>query len=281
MAQPKRVLCIMDLSVIGRSSLAVVTPVLAACGVQACPLPTALFSSHTGGLGSPAVHDTSAFGLEALQHYKQENIQFDAVYIGYLRSEQQYQTAAAAQQQYPAAYHVVDPAIGDHGKLYSSITPEMAQHMQHLCQNANLITPNYTESALLLGLPATTQPLSPSLMQQHLEGLAKTGASVIITSVPTPQNTMEIWGCGPGGQNTYAITAYHVPQNYPGTGDLFTAAVTGLVLRGHALQSAAQIAADFVRAAAITTQQNGADARFGVWFEGQLSTLALAANSLN
>lgn len=279
MARPKRVLCVMDLSVIGRSSLAVVAPVLAACGVQACPLPTALFSSHMGGFGAPAVQDTTAFAQSALQHYAGQDILFDAVYIGYLRDETQFDLAFAARQQYPDAYHVVDPAIGDNGKLYSSLSPRMAQQMYQLCRGANLITPNYTESALLLGQPAGTQPISPADMRARLAALAANGSNVLVTSVPTQQQTMEIAGCGPGGENPYAITAYHVPQSYPGTGDLFTSAVTGLVLRGHSLYSAARHAADFVRAAAIATQSGGGDARFGVWFESQLPILALAANS--
>ncbi|MFV0413008.1 MAG: bifunctional hydroxymethylpyrimidine kinase/phosphomethylpyrimidine kinase [Oscillospiraceae bacterium] len=278
MPKPKRVLCMMDLAVAGRSSLAAVLPVLAACGVQACPLPTMLLSTHTGGFGSPAVQQNTEFCEKALAHFKQQGISFDAVYTGYLQGSAQFALAEAAFAQYPDAFKVADPAMGDNGLLYTGLSEQTAAAMVALCEKADLVTPNFTESALLLGLPPLMEPLSRSGMAQRLQALSGARRQVLVTSSPTPEGGMEIWAAAPGGP-PFAIPTYHVPQNYPGTGDLFTAAVTGLVLRGLSLHASTQAAADFVRSAALLTLQQQGEARHGIWFEPFLSTLSLAANS--
>lgn len=279
MARPPRVLCIMDMAGVGRSSLAVVLPVLAACGVQGCPLPTALFSTHTGGFGAPAIQDTAGYAADALRHYTEQQLAFDAIYTGYLLGDAQFEVAEAAQAQWPAAIKVADPAMGDNGEMYRHLTPATTDRMRRLCKAADLITPNYTETALLLGEEPTAAPIARQEMANRMARLADNGKQVLATSVPTPEHTMEIWGCVASGQDMYAITAYHVPQNYPGTGDAFTAAVVGLLVRGLPLRAAAEAAADFVRAAALATLAEEGDARHGVWFEGQLAMLTLTANS--
>lgn len=268
----------MDLAVVGRSSLAVVLPVLAACGVQACPLPPMLLSTHTGGFGSPATQQNAEFCESALAHFQQQGIPFDAIYTGYLQGGAQFALAAAAFAQYPEAFKVADPAMGDNGALYAGLSAETAAAMVALCEKADLITPNFTESALLLGLSPSAEPLSHSDMEQRLQALSGGNRQVLVTSSPTQEGGMEIWAAAPG-QPPFAIPTYHVPQNYPGTGDLFTAAVTGLVLRGLSLRNATQAAADFVRSAALLTLQQQGEARHGIWFEPFLSTLSLAANS--
>lgn len=276
MEQPKRVLCIMDLSVVGRSSMAVVLPVLAACGVQACPLPTSLFSAHTGGFGEVYTLDAHLFCEQALRHYQRENVAFDAIYVGYLLGEAQFALAEQAMRMWPKALKVVDPSVGDGGKIYSKITPAMVGRMADLCRLADLITPNYTESALLLGERADVQPPRADALHSRMARLAAEGRQLLVTSVPRPDGGMEIWGCGPDGRDMYTILSHYVPQRYPGTGDLFAAAVTGLVLRGLRVPLAARQAAAFDEAAVNTTYAAGGPARQGVWFEPHLGMLAAA-----
>ena len=60
--EPKKVLCIHDLSGMGRCSLAVILPVLSVMGVQPVALPTVVLSTHTGGLGTPARLDGNGLG---------------------------------------------------------------------------------------------------------------------------------------------------------------------------------------------------------------------------
>lgn len=271
MLQPKRVLCVMDLALAGRSSLAVVLPVLSACGVQACPLPAALYSTHTGGFGAVEKQDEADFCQRALAHFARENISFDAVYIGYLASADQFAMAAAAQRQYPSARCVVDPALGDDGKPYNGITEDTIQRMAALCGKADLLCPNLTESALLCGEDPAITPDEAGL-QARLATLAQNGKSVLITGADTPGGGHATYGRAKG--ESFSIPSQHLPQRYPGTGDLFCAAVLGRLLGGDGLHTAAQAATRFVHAAVAATYAAGAPARHGVWFEPYLPMLA-------
>lgn len=287
MQRPKRVLCLMDLACAGRSSLAVVLPVLAACGVQALPLPTALFSTHTLGFGQVERQDEAAFGLRALAHLAREEVAVDAVYTGYLNSAAQLELAQAAMAQYPRALRVVDPAMADNGKLYSGMDEALVEGMRALCEQAGLITPNWTESALLTGTDLA-EPFVEGQPETRVEALCREGRAVVLTSVPDGDGgfcTMACPGADTGGnvEPALVIPSARVPQSYPGTGDLFCAALVGLLLRagrGAGLEEAAAKAAAFAEAAVHTTHENGGPVRDGVWFEPLLPMLAQYAREM-
>ena len=159
--EPKKILCIHDLSGVGRCSLAVILPVLSVMGFQPVALPTVVLSTHTGGLGTPARMDGSAYGMAALEHYQELGLQFDCIYTGYLGGEAQVALAEKAFALWPAAYKVVDPVMGDNGKAYSTVTPALVERIRSLCRAADLILPNYTEAQLLL----QQQPVARDLRQ--------------------------------------------------------------------------------------------------------------------
>ena len=261
----------MDLSCVGRASLAICLPVLSACGVQACPLPTSLFSTHTGGFGDVVRADESDFCTKALAHYRREGIAFDAVYVGYLVGQAQFRLAQAAFSQYPHALKIVDPAMGDHGRLYTGMDESTVQGMRALCERADLITPNATESALLCGRDAAAEP-DDTQLHADLETLVSPRRAVLITSAPARGGT-GILG-GEAGDASWRVPVHEVPGHYPGTGDLFTSAVVGLVLRGAPLKAAAERAAAFVAAAAEATHAARAEVRHGLHFEPFLGMLA-------
>lgn len=265
----------MDLSLVGRAGLSVVAPILSACGVQASPLPTALFSTHTGGFGPVEKRDQSAFGFEALAHFAREGVAFDAVYTGYLYGGDQFRLAAAALDQYPNALHLVDPAMADDGKLYTGFGQTAVDSMKALCSRARLITPNVTESALLLGEDPTEEPTQQAL-RGRLAALSEGKRGVLITSAPDGAGGWQILGRSAEGTD-FAIPSRHVPQKYPGTGDSLAAAVCGLLLRGLSLEDAARKASRFVEEAAARTYQGGGEARHGLWMEPLLPTLAPGA----
>ena len=131
--EPKKILCIHDLSGMGRCSLAVILPVLSVMGCQPVALPTVVLSTHTGGLGTPARLDGAAYGLAALEHYRELGVEFDCIYTGYLGGEEQVALAEKAFDLWPAARKVVDPVIGDNGKAYSTVTPALIDRMRGLC----------------------------------------------------------------------------------------------------------------------------------------------------
>ena len=163
--EPKKILCIHDLSGVGRCSLAVILPVLSVMGFQPVALPTVVLSTHTGGLGTPARLDGSAYGMAALEHYQALELQFDCIYTGYLGGEAQVALAEKAFALWPAAYKVVDPVMGDNGKAYSTVTPALVERIRSLCRAADLILPNYTEAQLLLQQQPVTDELDDTAAQ--------------------------------------------------------------------------------------------------------------------
>ena len=177
--EPKKILCIHDLSGMGRCSLAVILPVLSVMGCQPVALPTVVLSTHTGGLGTPARLDGAAYGLAALKHYRELGVEFDCIYTGYLGGEEQVALAEKAFDLWPAARKVVDPVMGDNGKAYSTVTPALIDRMRGLCRRADLILPNATEAALLL----EREPQTDAFDDASAQALAdEVGAEVIALS---------------------------------------------------------------------------------------------------
>ena len=181
--EPKKILCIHDLSGVGRCSLAVILPVLSVMGFQPVALPTVVLSTHTGGLGTPARMDGSAYGIAALEHYQTLGLQFDCIYTGYLGGEAQVALAEKAFALWPAAYKVVDPVMGDNGKAYSTVTPALIDRMRGLCRRADLILPNATEAALLLEREPQTDAFDDASAQALADELAAQYDVVMATEI--------------------------------------------------------------------------------------------------
>lgn len=152
-----RVLTIQDLSGFGRCSLTVILPTLSALGVQVCPLPTAVLSTHTGGFPEVAMRDLTDFLSESLGLYQNLQLEFDCVYSGFLGSEAQIDVCADCLSHYANALKVVDPVMGDHGRAYRTYTPAMQRRMGELVRRADLITPNLAEAVQSLGKGETGQ----------------------------------------------------------------------------------------------------------------------------
>ena len=269
---PKKILCIHDLSGAGRCSLAVIVPVLSCLGHQPVCLPTAVLSTHTGGFGAPARMESEVYGAAALEHYARIGLEFDCIFSGYIASPAQARLIQQAFALWPRAYKVVDPAMGDQGKLYGSLSPETVSAMGQLARAADLILPNLTEAHLLLGLPqpAPEQCWTADAAAQLAETLRRICPAVLITGLPADGQL----ACAGTDGTPFVQLHTHLPRSYPGTGDLFAAVVTGLLLRGSTLANAADRAARFVSACILATDP-AADPRQGVWFEPLLGRLIL------
>ena len=267
-AEPKKVLCIHDLSGVGRCSLAVILPVLSVMGAQPVALPTVLLSTHTGGFGVPARLDGSAYGQEALEHYRTLGVEFDCIYTGYLGGEAQVALAEKAFAFWPNAKKVVDPVMGDNGRAYSTVTPALIDRIRCLCRAADLILPNCTEAQILLGREPSTDPLTDETAQALADALTTIAPSAVVTGLPLGKYI----GCAGSGLDRFLIKKLHINRSFPGTGDLYGAVLIGSLLQGNALSAAADNAAEFA-ALAIQNTPTGQDTRFGVWFEPLLPRL--------
>ncbi len=265
---PKKVLCIHDLSGMGRCSLSVIMPVLAVMGNQPIALPTVLLSTHTGGLGSPARLDGNEYGLAALEHYHTLDVSFDCIYSGYLGGEAQVDLVERAFALWPVAYKAVDPAMVVDGQPYNTVTPALVARIRALCSKADLILPNITEACLLLDRPCSTADIDESEAEALAKALGELSPCAVVTGMPMGKYV----GCAGSGAEPFVIKKLYIDRSFPGTGDLFGAIVTGSLMRGNALSAAADAAAEFV-ATAIRETPRSADTRYGVWFEPLLARL--------
>lgn len=266
-----------DLSGVGRCALTVVIPVLAAMGVQPCPLPTAVLSTHTGGYEGMAQRDLTGFIPECIGHWKRLGLRFDALYSGYLASVEQVDMILglfAWQKEGRQPLVVVDPVLGDEGQLYSSMPASMPGSMRALCGQADVITPNLTEVGLLLEEPYSHEPRSPREVMRTLARLCELGArAALVTSMPVGQGRVANV-CARAGEKGYWQCAYHpVPVHYPGTGDLFSSVLTGALLRGEGMPEAMERATRYVYRAVRDTQCLDTEVRAGVQLERSLGAL--------
>ena len=269
--RPRRVAAVHDLCGVGRCSLSVVLPVLGAMGVQACPLPTAVLSAHTGGFGKVAAQDLTRFMGEAAAHWGEQALAFDAVYTGYMASSEQVELASGlifAQRERGCRLFVVDPAMADHGRLYAGLAPEMPEAMRALCAQATLITPNPTEAALLSGATPSDAPMSHAQIDALLRRLCAVGCEqAMITGVPLHGGRCANV-CMRAGDSGFFLCEY-APINIslPGTGDLFTSVLTGALVLGENTSEAMARATQFVSAAVHYTKTSGGEPREGAMFE--------------
>lgn len=275
MNRPVRIAAIHDLSGFGRCSLTVIIPVISSMGMQVCPIPTAVLSTHTGGMGEVQIRDLTEYIPPALLHYKQLGIEFECIYSGFLGSSEQIDHCLGFFKSYPDALAVVDPVMGDHGKAYRTVTTPMQKRMHELVAVADLITPNLTEACMLLGESYQNVPLTHEEAKSKLVRLSKLGPDrVVITGVGLASGeAMVNIGYDRERGAFWCIPCDYVPVSYPGTGDLFAAVLTGALLQNDSLPMAMERATQFTQKAIKTTYGYGTDPRFGVMLEPLLEQL--------
>ena len=248
--RPARVAAIHDLSGFGRCSISVILPVLSAMGVQACPVPTAVLSTHTGGLGDPVIRDLTDYIEPALRHYQSLGIDFDAVYTGFLGSGEQVDCCLEFFKAYPSALKIVDPVMGDNGKPYRTCTPELRRRMRELAAAADIITPNITEAAMLLDKSYPAAPLTRSEAKSMLLRLSQLGPQrVVITGAELAEGGLAALGYDGENGSFWYVPCEYIPVHYPGCGDIYASVLIGAELSGASLPIA------MARAAASTVER--------------------------
>lgn len=273
---PPRVAAIHDLSGFGRCSLTMALPILSAMGAEVCALPTAVLSSHTGELPGYTYRDLTEDMPAMAAQWAALGLSFQAIYSGFLGSAAQLEIVSGFMTRFrsPDTRVLVDPVMGDHGKLYKTYTHEMVQGMATLCQSADLITPNLTEAALLLGIPYRDAVHSKSDALSLCRALHALGPQqVVITGLALSDAES---GSAAYDAQTDTLTLHampRIPGIWYGTGDLFGSVLLGGLLQGMPLHDAAAMAVDFTHGCIARTHAQGTDPRYGVLFEPELPRL--------
>jgi pyridoxine kinase len=278
MNKTPRVAAVHDMSGLGRCSLTVILPVLSVMGVQCCPMQTAYLSAHTAFPASDqaAFCDMTGAMAQTIRHWSELGMRFDAIYSGFLGSAEQIALLSKCMETFRKkdTMVLVDPVMGDHGEIYRTYTPEMCCRMGKLAADADLITPNITEAAILLGEDYENAPRNEEGFRDWLVRLSLGGRrSAVITGVSlSPGQVGTAAFCREDGGISFCMD-HEEPGQFSGTGDLFSAVLLGALLRGESLPDANARAVSFVRRCAAHTLTLGTPVLDGVYFESQLGHL--------
>lgn len=270
----KRILTIQDISCLGKCSITIALPVLSAMGVETVILPTAVLSTHTM-FKNFTVKDLTDQLLPIARHWKSENVHFDAIYTGYLGSAEEIDIAKRIFDMFRSddTLLFVDPVMGDNGKLYPAFDTAYAALNAGLCRGVDIIVPNITEACFMTGTEYR-ETYGRDYIVSLLEKLSDLGAGVsILTGVSLSPGKTGVMGYDRRGGTFFEYQNDRVNATYHGTGDLFSSACVGAVLRGRTLQEAVQIAADYTAHTIRVTLQNPAKPWYGVDFERTIPDL--------
>ncbi len=271
----KKVLTVQDISCYGQCSLTVALPIISACGLETCVLPSAVLSTHTGGFKGFTFRDLTEDIPLIRKHWESEGIKFNAIYTGYLGSEKQIEyvddlfNSVAADD----CIKIVDPAMADNGKLYTGFDAAFANAMKTLCAKADYVLPNITEACLLTDTPYTAE-YDREFIDTILDKLCALGAkNVVLTGIAYDSDSTGVVIYENGEYNYYKHKK--LAKGCHGTGDIYASAFTGALMRGKCAVDAAKIAADYA-VKCIETTQGDESHWYGARFEPVLPELIKA-----
>ena len=265
-----RVAAVHDLCGYGKCSLGIAIPVLSAAGIDVCPVPTSLFSAHTR-FPKFYMHDTTPMLGDYLDAWREEGIELDGIYSGFLGSAEQVDAILRLYREYPGALRIVDPVMGDGGAKYPTYTDEMCEAMKGLVDDADLLTPNLTEASILTGIPYEGQDVDEAYVRRVMDALFGMGAKAVVIKgvVHEGEQIIRNYVAVSGGEME-EVSGELLPYMLHGTGDLFASGLTAAVYAGESLSASVEFACALVRhAMQITPDQPDYQVR-GVSFESVL-----------
>ena len=268
----EKILTLQDVSCVGQCSLTVALPIISVCGLETCVLPSAVLSTHTAGFSGYTFRDLTGDMADVIAHWEKEKIAFSALYTGYLGSAAQTRFALEIAERLlkREGKFIVDPVMGDAGKLYPAFDAEFVKNMRTLVQKADVALPNLTEACFLTGIEYR-QDLSPEYVLQVVKAVGDIGAkTVVLTGVgyQPGQTGVVVWD----GKEMKHYAHKKIANGCHGTGDVFSSAFCGAYMQGKSCYQAAKIAADFT-VACIENTQGDAEHWYGVKFEPVLPLL--------
>ena len=269
----KKVIAVHDLSGFGRCSFSVIIPTLSALGVQVCPLPTAVLSTHTGGYTGFTFRDLTEDVVPYFDHLMSLGTTFDAFYSGFLGNASQIEQVEYMIDRVKDNMTVlVDPVMGEDGELYSTYNDEMMHGMKKLVANAHIITPNVTEACFLID-EEPRDFYDTEDIKRMVRALTKlTGGKVVVTGIEGDRSVNCAFS-DDGGVTVNFTSNKRVGRQYPGTGDIFASVLLGRLLQGKSLEEAIKSSSGFVRSVMEYSVQFDYPEREGVLLEAKLREL--------
>lgn len=271
-----RVAAIHDMSGFGRCALTVIIPVMSTLGIQVCPMPTAIMSTHSGGFKDFSFVDLTDSMDKYMEHWETLDLKFDSIYSGFLGSAQQIDIVSRFIDHFDNGNTLVavDPVMGDDGVLYKTYNLDMQNKMRHLVSKAHIITPNITEAAFLLEKEYENKPLPIETVKQMLKDLSLMGPdTVVITGIIIEEKGYCNIGYSKKENAIWLSKAESIPAHYPGTGDAYASVLIGNMIKGDSLSVSMAKATKFVYEAAKVTYSYKTPEREGILLEKVLPLL--------
>ncbi len=264
----KRIVTVQDISCVGKCSLTVALPIISAMGVETAVIPTAVLSTHTM-FKNFTCRDLTDEIRPITRHWKDEGIGFDAVYTGYLGSDEQIELLAEmfAQFKTPSNVIFVDPVMADNGKLYPAFDAAFAKKMGALCAKADIIVPNITEACFMTG-SEYRETYDEAYVKKLLGKLADLGAPVsLLTGVGFEKGVTGVMGYDREAGQYYHYAHPRLDVSFHGTGDIFSSACVGALMNGFDWKESSRIAADYTAECIRVTLDDPDHRWYGVNFE--------------
>lgn len=266
----KRVAAIHDLCGVGKAALTNVIPVLSMLEIEVCPIPTMILSTHTGGFNIPSIVKLEGYISNASQHYKDIEIDFEGIFVGYLGNNANINETLELLKSIKkdSSLIVFDPIFGDHGKYYSNFDKNYSDDLKKLARYSNIMTPNFTEACILAEVNIVNEVNEVELLRisrkLHMLGTE----SIVITSVPLRDKSKIGTAIYEGKSDSIElIVSDRLEKSYPGTGDIFTSVLIGMMLNGNSLSESTIKSCTFVEKCILESSKYDYPTKEGILLE--------------
>lgn len=267
----KRLVSIQDISCFGKCSLTVALPIISAMGIETCVLPTAVLSTHTGcGFEGYTYHELTGDIPVIADHWKSLNVHLDAICTGYLGSFEQIKIISDFCDSFSTDRNmiIVDPVMGDGGKYYKGFDDKFAHEMRKLCKKADVILPNLTEAALLLKEDFIGDSYDEEYIRKLLVRLSSLGSKIVVlTGVTFDKNSQGVMSYNSETGEFSSYFSDNIPGYFHSTGDVFSATLSGALVKGFDMGKAIKIAVDYTVDCIKHTIGHEKEHWYGVMFE--------------
>lgn len=264
-----RILTIQDISCVGKCSLTVALPIISACGVETAILPTAVLSNHTM-FPSWTFKDLTDDLDEITNKWKELNIDFNAIYTGYLGSFRQLDIVSKIFDDFKKKNTtiLIDPVMADNGKLYKGFSEDFPTHMAKLCAKADIIVPNMTEASFMLNIPYVESGYTEDYIKDLLVKLTKLGSKIaVLTGISFEKDKLGIYSYNSETKEYFSYFSQKLPVSFHGTGDIYASTLLGALEKGLSLNESLKVAVDYTVQCIKITMENKKHNFYGVDFE--------------
>ena len=268
----KKIAVINDFSGFGRCSIAVALPIISTLKIQCCPLPTSIFSNHTG-FDSFFFDDYADKMPLYINEWKKLGLQFDGITSGFLGSKKQIEIVTQFFKDFKTKENIiiVDPVMGDYGKIYATYTKEMCEEMKELVQYADIITPNITELCILTDTPYQ-EKWKISELEKMTEELAEKGPEkIVVTGIVQKEFIANF--CYEKGKSPKILRCHRVGTQRSGTGDVFSSIIAADAVNQVPFDKSVKKASNFIKKCILKSIEMDIPVTDGVCFEELLQTL--------